>query len=212
MTRVIRTVLVDGLALVRGGVRTLLHGAGDISVVAEGTTAEEALQLTTELKPDVLLLDQGIPGVLQTVRTVKERNAACEVVVLTNLMHPTDTARVMNAGATGYVCKDIPPDALIEMLRSICSPGLPPWDGVPHRPFEFAAVARRSRVGGHGLTARELDILTELASGGTDQEIAEKLLVGEGTVKTHVRHILHKLGVRNRTAAIAFALRTRVID
>ncbi|HET7039349.1 MAG TPA: response regulator transcription factor [Gemmatimonadales bacterium] len=208
----IRTVLVDGLALVRGGVRTLLHGAGDISVVAEGTTAEEALHLTTELKPDVLLLDQGIPGVLQTVRTVKERNAACEVVVLTNLMHPTDTARVMNAGATGYVCKDIPPDALIEMLRSICSPALPQWDGVPHRPFEFAVVARRSRVGGHGLTSRELDILAELASGGTDQEIAEKLLVGEGTVKTHVRHILHKLGVRNRTAAIAYALRTRVID
>ena len=80
MTRVIRTVLVDGLALVRGGVRTLLHGAGDISVVAEGTTAEEALQLTTELKPDVLLLDQGVPGVLQTVRTVKERKDRKSVV------------------------------------------------------------------------------------------------------------------------------------
>ena len=208
----IRTVLVDGLALVRGGVRTLLHGAGDISVVAEGTTAEEALHLTTELKPDVLLLDQGIPGVLQTVRTVKERNAACEVVVLTNLMHPTDTARVMNAGATGYVCKDIPPDALIEMLRSICSPALPPWDGVPHRPFEFAAVARRSRVGGHGLTARELDILIQLAKGSTDREIAAKFVLAEGTVKTHIRNILRKLDARNRTQAVAHVLRKNLID
>jgi len=210
---VIRTVLVDSLALVRGGVRTLLHSTGDVWVVAEGATAEDALQLATQLKPDVLLVDKDVPGMMQTVRTMKERLAACEVVVLSNIMHPTEAARMLQAGASGYVCKDIPPHVLVEVLQSVCYPSMPHRSHAPApRRGDLAAITWRGRPGSHGLTARELDIMTELASGATDQEIAERLRVGEGTVKTHIRHILHKLGVRNRTAAIAYALRSRVIE
>lgn len=209
----IRTVLVDSLALVRTGVRTLLQSTGDVSVVAEGATADEALRLSAQLKPDVLLLDHGVPGVVQTVRTMRERRAPCEVVVLANLMHPTEAARILHAGASGYVCKDISPHVLVDVLRSVCRSAAPhPADAPASQRVDFRTLARRAELGGHGLTSRELDIIAELASGATDQEIADRLHVGEGTVKTHIRHILHKLGVRNRTAAIALALRTRVIE
>ncbi|MDQ7844531.1 MAG: response regulator transcription factor [Armatimonadota bacterium] len=209
----IRTALIDTLALVRTGVRTLLHSTGDISVVAEGATADEALHFATELRPDVLLMDHHVPGVLHALRTIRDHRLPCEVVILANLMHPTEAAQLIHAGASGYVCKDVPPRVLVDVLRSVCRKAEPRRSEAAPRPVpEIAALTRRGKPGIHGLTARELDIIAELANGATDQEIAERLHVGEGTVKTHIRHILHKLGVRNRTAAIAYALRTRVIE
>lgn len=212
----IRAALVDNLALVRQGVRTLLATAGDIEVVGEGTTSDDAVSLTATLGPDVLLIDRDVQGLLRAIRTVKERLAAMEVVVMTNALHQIEADQVVAAGASGYVCKDISPETLIDMLRSLCYPV--PW---PHLQVAAHAVtpavpfARppRQRLGDtNGLTSREIDILAELARGSTDREIAGTLSVGEGTVKTHIRHILHKLGVRNRTEAIAYALRRRLIE
>ena len=212
----IRVVLIDHLALIRTGVRRLLQSAGDIDVVAEGATAGDATRLVTELRPDVLLLDGGIPDADQAIRTVNQLVGACEIVVLTNSLHQAEAAQVTSAGASGYICRDIPALALIAVLRAVS-------EKTPERHIRASknGAPQTDRLRGtrpqepskaNGLTARELDILTELTNGSSDQEIADKLLVGEGTVKTHVRHILHKLGVRNRTAATAYALRRRMIE
>jgi len=213
---VIRVLLIDHLALVRTGVRRLLQTAGDIDVVAEGATADDAALLAVELRPDALLLDGGIEGAHEAIRVVKQHVGTCEIVVLTNLLHQVEAAQFTAAGASGYVCKDIPVPVLIAVLRAVCEK---PPERHAHPSGNGTRRTRRPRgvkpqeaAETNGLTARELDILTELTSGRTDQEIAEKLLVGEGTVKTHVRHILHKLGVRNRTAATAYALRRRLIE
>ena len=212
----IRVVLIDSLALVRTGVRRLLQSAGDIDVVAEGATAEDATRLVKELRPDVLVLDGGMVAAPQAIRTVKQLVGSCEIVVLTNLLHQAEAAQVTAAGASGYVCRDVPAHALIAVLRAVSEKALPrdvrsSEDGVSKGP-RARGTRPQDLSTGNGLTARELDILGELTRGRTDQEIAEKLLVGEGTVKTHVRHILHKLGVRNRTAATAYALRRRLIE
>ena len=212
----IRVVLIDNLALIRTGVRRLLQTAVDITVVAEGATADDGVRLVTELRPDLLLLDGGIPHADHAIRTVKQRVDTCEVVVLTNSLHQAEAAQVTSAGASGYVCKDIPALALIAVLRAVSEKApechVPASKNGPPQAYRLRGARPQEPSKANGLTARELDILTELTTGSSDQEIAEKLLVGEGTVKTHVRHILHKLGVRNRTAATAYALRRRLIE
>lgn len=212
----IRVVLVDHLALVCAGIRRLLQAAGDLDVVAEGATADDAVLLAVELRPHVLVLDSHVPELDRAIRTVKQHAGACEVVVLTNALHPAEAAQVTAAGASGYVCKDIPVPTLVTVLRAVCDGASErhssPFDNGVFHPFPLPGARPRGPGDGDGLTVREMDILIELTKGSTDQEIADKLLVGEGTVKTHIRHILHKLGVRNRTAAAAYALRSRLIE
>ena len=212
----IRVVLIDAMALVRSGIRLLLLSAGDFTVLGEGASAEDAQRLTAALRPDVLLMDRDIPGALSAVKTVKEANPTCDLIILTNHVVQMEAARMFEEGASGYVCKDIPGDILLTTLRAIRTPGAPrpilasggtalPFVHVPpHRPQAPLLM--------NGLTSRERDILIELSTGSTDTEIAGRLKVHEGTVKTHIRHILRKLGVRNRTAAIAHALRERLIE
>lgn len=209
----IRIVLIDTLGLVRSGVRMLLQSAGDFAVLGEGESAEEALHLARQVQPDVLLLDHAIEGALAVIRTIKSTAPACDVVVLANRLTQIDAQKAFDAGAAGYVCKDIPGDDLLAILHAMRTQGASrPVLASATSPFTIFRAPRVPRGQPNGLTARELEILTELATGGTDTEIALKLHVHEGTVKTHIRNILRKLGVRNRTAAIAHALRERLIE
>jgi len=213
---VIRIVLVGTMALVRSGIRTLLVSAGDFDVPAEGTTAEDAVRLAGGLVPDIVVLDSDIERILPAIRAVKQAVPACDVVVLTNRLIQTEAMEMFEEGASGYVCKDIPGEVLLSALRMLRNPGEPwPINASMQTPTPLVHVSpRRSGPAApmNGLTPRERDILVELATGSTDTEIATKLNVREGTVKTHIRHILRKLGVRNRTAAIAHALRERLIS
>jgi DNA-binding NarL/FixJ family response regulator len=212
----IRVVLVDAMALVRSGIRMLLLSAGDFLVLGEGASAEDARRLSGDLRPDVLLLDRDIAGALTAIKAVKEAVPACDVVVLTNHVIQAEAAMMFGEGASGYVCKDIPGQDLLTTLRAIRTPGVPrPIIASGETPLPFVHVSphhMHPSIKANGLTARERDILVELSAGSTDTEIARKLNVHEGTVKTHVRHILRKLGVRNRTAAIASALRDGLIE
>jgi DNA-binding NarL/FixJ family response regulator len=210
---VIRIVLIDALGLVRSGVRILLQSADAFAVLGEGESADDAVHLARQFKPDVLLLDRAVEGALAAVRAIKETVPACDVVVLTNRLTQNEAHEVFAAGASGYVCKDIPGGNLLAVLQAMRTPGAPrPILASARSPLTvFRAPPAPHPTPPNGLTARELEILAQLATGNTDTEIARHLHVHEGTVKTHIRNILRKLGVRNRTAAIAHALRERLI-
>lgn len=213
----VRVLIVDDLTLVRQGIRALLSSAEGVEIVGEGGDASEALELALATSPDVVLMDQDMPGnPLEVTRTLKERLPGVEIIVMTDRLDETKALEAIEAGATGYILKDIPLTNLLAALRSVCNGRAFFHPEITRKLMQrLAHLARdqrsRLRWESEGLTARELDILIELAKGSTDREIAAKLVVAEGTVKTHIRHILHKLGVRNRTQAVAYVLRKGLI-
>lgn len=211
----IRAVLVDALALVRSGIRMLLLSDGDFDVLGEGGSAEDAVRMARDLRPDVLLLDSQITGAMAAVKAVKEIASGCDVVVLANRLVQAEAMEMFAQGVSGYFCKDIPGHVLLAALHAIRTPGAPrpivaSHDRAPVHVHVLPRTASPATL--NNLTKRERDILAELATGNTDTEIAARLQVSEGTVKTHIRNILRKLGVRNRTAAIAYALREGLVD
>jgi DNA-binding NarL/FixJ family response regulator len=212
---VIRTVLVDALALVRSGIRMLLVSDGDFDVLGEGGSGEDAIRMARELRPDILLIDAQITGAPAAVKAVKEATPGCDIVVLVNRLIQAEAMEMFAQGVSGYVCKDIPGHVLLAALRAIRTPGAPrPIVASHDRAPVYVHVLPRTASPAtlNALTKRERDILAELTTGNTDMEIAGRLQVSEGTVKTHIRNILRKLGVPNRTAAIAYALREGLID
>lgn len=216
--RRIRLVVADDLALIRQGIGALLTGTDQVDVIGEAATADETTRLVLELKPDTVLMDQDLPGDgMEATRRIKERLPEIEVVIMADRLENGKVFRAIEAGAAGYILKDIPVSNLLDALRSV----------VEGRSYFHPQTARslverlgllsrgrraRLQLEAAGLTARELDVLIELARGSTDREIAARFVVAEGTVKTHIRHILRKLGVRNRTEAVAYVLRKGIID
>ncbi len=214
----IRVLVADDLAFIRHGIRSLLGNAAEIEIAGEAATADDAARLARELKPDVVLMDQDMPG--DTVRAaleIKETTPATEIIIMTDELDDGRALRAIEAGATGYVLKDIPVTNLSAALRSVCNGRAFFHPEVTRKLMErLAHLSReqraRMRLESDGLTSRELDIIIELAKGATDREIAAKFVVAEGTVKTHTHNILRKLGARNRTQAVAFVLRKGLIE
>jgi len=214
----IRVLLADDLMLIRHGIRSLLSSVDEVEIVGEVATAADAVRLATELVPDVILMDQDMPGDgLLATRSIKETLPDIEIIVMTDRLDDVKALQAIDAGATGYVLKDIPATNLTSALKAVCNGRAFFHPEVTRKLMErlvtFSREQRtRLRLESEGLTARELDILMELAKGSTDREIAAKFVVAEGTVKTHIRHILRKLGARNRTQAVAYVLRKGVIE
>ncbi len=195
----------------------MVNGSDEVEIIAEAATADEAAKLALEVRPDVLLLDEDMPGEsIQAMQRVKEAVPDLEVIIMTDKLDDVKALRAIEAGATGYILKDIPFANLTGALRSVCNGRAFFHPEVTRKLMErLAQLSKeqraRMRLESEGLTARELDVLMELAKGATDREIAAKFVVAEGTVKTHIHNILRKLGVRNRTQAVAFVLRKGLI-
>jgi DNA-binding NarL/FixJ family response regulator len=205
------------MAVIRTGIRALMSGIDDVEVVGEAATADDAVYLAKALLPTVVLIDEGLPGDgLMATRAIKEALPHTEVVVMTDHLDVEKAARAIEVGATGYILKDIPPKNLAAAIRALANGGTPQGPADPRTligRLQLLKLARvRTRLSFDGLTRRELDILSLLAQGSGDREIAHKLIVAEGTVKTHIRNILRKLGVRNRTQAVAHVLRRGLIN
>ncbi len=213
----VRVLLAHDLMLVRQGIRALLSAVEDLEIVGDVATANDAVLLVGKLHPHVALIDQGMAESMRAIRLIKETLSTVEVVVITDHLDEMKAFQAIEAGATGYVLKDIPVVNLVGALRAVCN-----GRGFLHPEITRKLMGRLGQLARNqrdllrlefdGLTKRELDIITELSRGSTDREIAAKLVVTEGTVKTHLRHILHKLGARNRTQAVAHVLRKRLID
>lgn len=210
----IRVMMVDDHPVVRAGLRALLEAGGNVEVVAEVDTGEAALARIDELAaapegaPDLVLMDlnlgAGIDGI-ETTRRLRAAHPGVQVLAVTTFDAEADIVGALEAGATGYVLKDSPTEALSAAVheaasgRSVLSPE------VQQR------LVRRMTDPAGALSPREAEILETLASGATNREVARRLFISESTVKTHLVHLYEKLGVTSRTAALRVARERRLI-
>jgi DNA-binding NarL/FixJ family response regulator len=208
MTERISVLIADDHPVVRQGLQVLLSVQDDIDVVGEAADGEQAVAMAAELKPDVLLLDLKLPGMdgIGVLRELRACRLATRVLVLTSASDRALVTLAVQAGAAGFLYKDVDPDALVRALRSV-------HDGNTLLAPEAAGSLLRSgtaasAVRGIGaLTDREREVLAQIADGRSNREIARLLRVSEKTVKTHVSSVLAKLGVADRTQAALFAVR-----
>ena len=210
----IRVVVVDDQALVRGGFRAILAAQPDIEVVGEAGTGAEALDVIAVNNPDVALVDVRMPemdGIKATRRIVAA--SACRVLMLTTFDLDEHVYDAFRAGATGFLLKTVSPEDLVAAVRAAHAGDALLAPAITRRLVErFVAApnpANDDRL--HTLTERERDVLRLIAQGKSNNEIAGELFVSHGTVKTHVGRILTKLGLRDRVQAVVLAYETGLV-
>jgi DNA-binding NarL/FixJ family response regulator len=201
----IKVMVVDDHPLMRVGVASIVNARADMTVVAQAGTGEEAVTLFFKHKPDVTLMDLRLPGMsgVDSIRSIRETHPRARFVVLTTYEGDADIHRALEAGAQGYVIKGMPYQTLVEALQRVHTGGrfLPPP----------VARALASRMPDSELSAREQEVLTLLASGKSNKDIASTLGITEATVKCHVSAILLRLNVSDRTEAVVTALHRGLI-
>ena len=205
----ITLLVVDDHPIVRGGIVALLSAEPDIDVIAEAGNGADAVTTALELRPSAILMDLRMP-VLDGVAAIEQiRNEwpSASIIVLTT--YDTDEAivRAIEAGAAGYLLKDAPPDDLVDAVRRAAA-----GETVLAPPIAKRLVDRVRNPDAGALSAREIEVLREVASGNTNAELADRLHISQATVKTHLLHIYAKLGVSDRAAAVARAYDTGILS
>jgi DNA-binding NarL/FixJ family response regulator len=213
MTETIRVLLVDDQQLVRTGFRMILADESDIEVVGEAKDGSQAIELAGHLEPDVVIMDIRMPimdGVEATRRIVRDRGGRSRVLILTTFDADEYVVEALRAGASGFVLKDVPPDDFAEAIRTIASGDALLAPSVTRQLLDrfrdrLPAPAGEQDARLNELTDRELEVLKLVARGLSNREIADRLVLAEPTVKTHVSHMLLKLDLRDRAQAVVLA-------
>lgn len=197
----IRVLLADDHPVVRTGIRALLDAEPDLVVAEEAGTAGEAVELAVHGDVDLVLMDLQFPGDLQgaeATRRIRASVGAPRVLVLTNYDTDADILGAIEAGASGYLLKDAPPDELVAAVRAAAA-------GETALAPAVSSRLLAARDADHRLTTREAEVLSLVAAGRSNRDIGRTLFLSEATVKSHLVHIFAKLGVGSRTAAVARA-------
>ena len=217
----IDVLVVDDQALVRRGFRLILEVEDDMAVVGEAVDGDDAIKKAHELRPDIVLMDvrmPGLDGISATQRLTRVDGARPRVIMLTTFDMDEYVYEALNAGASGFLLKDVQPELLVAGIRAVHAGESLLAPSITRRMIE-TFVQRGRAVAGAGagerlgnLTARERETLTLLGRGLTNAEIAAELVVSETTVKTHVGRVLMKLGLRDRVQAVIFAYETGLMQ
>jgi len=214
----LRLLVVDDQALVRAGFRKLLDGVSDFEVVAEASNGAEAVDLARLWSPDVVLMDVRMPvldGIEATRRILAEPGAKARVLVLTTFGIDDVVFEALRAGASGFMLKDAPPEDLVAGVRVVAAGDSLLAPAVTRTVVEeFARLSPHPIATPEGLdrlTPREREILELIARGRSNGEIREQLVLSDATVKSHVTHILAKLGLRDRVQVVIYAYEAGVV-
>lgn len=207
----IRILLADDHKIVREGTRQLLEQSDDLIVVAEAATGEAAVELCGELRPDVVVMDVHLPGIngIEATRLIRSRYPLTRVVVLSAYDDDRYVFPLLDAGANGYLLKTTSGANLADAIRSVFKGEMVLDPQITGKVISRLAHLRAHRPGSmtDGLTERELDVLRAVARGLSNKEIGEALGIATNTVQVHLRNIFAKLGVGDRTEAVAYAIR-----
>lgn len=201
-------LVVDDHPVVRSGLRAVIDADEALEVIGEAATGEEAIKLAAHLRPDVVLCDlrlgSGIDGI-ETTAALRALDPAPAVLILTTFDRDAEILGAIEAGAAGYLLKDLAPEMIVEGIRRAAT------GDIVLAPDLATRVLRGMRNPLPKLTAREVEVLRLLATGATNREISRSLFVTEATVKSHLNHIFTKLGVDSRSRAVAHAQETGLI-
>ena len=212
----ITVLLVDDQPLVRAGLRTILQEEADITVIGEAADGGEAEVMAARLRPDVILMDVRMPRVdgLEATRRINATGSPSRVVILTTFDLDEYVYEALKAGACGFLLKDAGGDELVRAVRVAAAGDALLAPSVTRRliaRFSGRGVDRAQAAGLKSLTDREREVLSLIARGMSNGEIAEKLFLGETTVKTHVAHLLDKLELRDRVQAVVVAYESGLV-
>jgi DNA-binding NarL/FixJ family response regulator len=212
----IRVLVADDQSMVRAGFRMLLTGEDDIEVAAEASTGLEAVAKAARFDPAVVLMDIQMPELdgLEATRRIVSQNETARILVLTTFGLDEYVYEALRAGASGFVLKDDPPEQLIAAVRTVAAGNALLSPAITKRVIrQFTRLPRPAPPRElDELTDREREILELIAGGLSNAEIGQRLHIGETTVKTHVTHVLQKLGLRDRVQAVVLAHRAGLID
>jgi len=216
----VRVVLVDDHTLVRDALAVMLHQVKDIQVVGSLATGEELLSRLRELKPDVILMDillKGMSGI-ETTRWIKERDSSIKIILLSSQVNKEFVSTGIQSGIDGYLPKDAEKELLIKAIQTVSEGEKYFNEAVTKLIFEDFYNKERTKVQARqqikltDLTNREMEVLTLIATGKSNKEVAFELNISTKTVDTHKMHILEKLGLKNTAELVRYAIKNNLIN
>jgi DNA-binding NarL/FixJ family response regulator len=202
----IRIFSVDDHPLLREGIAAIINNQPDMEVVAQAANAKDAIEQFRKHRPDVTLMDLRLPdrSGIEAMVAIRTEFPDARIIMLTTFEGDVEIKRALQAGARGYMLKSMPPKELVEVIRQVHA-------GKKRVPPQLAAQLAE-HLSDEALTEREVEVLSQIAGGNRNRDIAEQLFISEETVKVHIKHIMEKLGASDRTQAVAIGLRRGIIE